>query len=422
MVSLVGSVFDGIKRIFEWVVGLFLDGLTGGYRGLDADTFGTPLPDGATDLVFGRPTDQPWATLYDTLVGGEMTLLALFVLLVSVQGRHLLRIFDIGGTLTGRRAGRSAWVGVLLIITWYWLAVVALALVEAFTVALMPDFEALRRTALLWAQAEVGNILLSLLFGLVGAVGMWLLEALFYLREVLILVYLYAVPVALALRYGQVPVFGQIARGFTRKFVPLLVVPLPAVVVFRAYDVLVVGASGAAPGTAFTQQLVAATLPVIVLYLSWKTFGYAEPASARVVDRATGGLTRVALAAGGGYLAGAGAGQAVARGSPAAAVAAGAAERGARRGRPGDGSGGDGAPSYRRTEHDPAPEEQGRGRGGGGGRGRGSGSSSGAGATSSPGTGSGSGSGSGSESGSTSGAGSEGASGRGGSDARGGGR
>jgi len=50
---------------------------------------------------------------------------------------------------------------------------------------------------------------------------MWALEALFYIREILLYVYLYGMPIAIALGYGNIPIVSDIAMGFCKRFVPL---------------------------------------------------------------------------------------------------------------------------------------------------------------------------------------------------------
>jgi len=57
--------------------------------------FGTPTPQTDGVFVFGEPTNAPWSTIQDALVGGEVMLIALLLLIMSVQGRHTIRIFNI---------------------------------------------------------------------------------------------------------------------------------------------------------------------------------------------------------------------------------------------------------------------------------------------------------------------------------------
>lgn len=234
--------------------------------------------------------------LHDALVGGEITLLALLTLVVSVQGRHAVRIFNIGSVYEERRTRRTAWTGAFLIVIWYWLAAVTLMLVEGFTLALLPDVETLVGVMLQFLTVALANPALAFLMASLGAMAMWVLQALFFVRDILILVYVYAMPFGLALAFGNLPVISQIARALCLRFIPLAILPLPVALLFAGYGFLFGDGGtvfGPVPG-AFFQLLVATSLPVLAVWVAWKTFGYATPAVARV----TGTIGRTALTAG----------------------------------------------------------------------------------------------------------------------------
>jgi len=76
----------------------------------------------------------PWPAIQEGLIGGEIMLIALLLLVMSVQGRHTIRIFNIGSAYEARKTKKTAWVGAFLIITWYWIGALALYLVDGFTV------------------------------------------------------------------------------------------------------------------------------------------------------------------------------------------------------------------------------------------------------------------------------------------------
>ena len=83
---------DILNQLIEWLT----DGLTTGYRELTESIFGTPVPETTNQLPFGSPQSEPWIELYEGLVGGGITLVALLLLVTCVQGRHTLQ------TLLGR--------------------------------------------------------------------------------------------------------------------------------------------------------------------------------------------------------------------------------------------------------------------------------------------------------------------------------
>ena len=350
MVDLIDVVLEGFKDVVDWVIGLFMDGLTTGYNTLTEELFGTPTPQTDGAFVFGEPSNAPWTTIQEALVGGEIMLIALLLLLMSVQGRHTIRIFNIGSAYEARKTKKTAWVGAFLIIVWYWTGVLTLYIVDGFSIALIPGMASLRNAMLGFLTEVPTNPGLSLLFALFGGTSMWALQALFYIREILLYVYLYAMPIAIALGYGNIPVVSDIALGFAKRFVPLAVLPLPATIVFKGYDLIYAGGT-LTPETAFLKYLVAVSLPVIALYITWKTFRYATPLTAKVVGGATKGAALIGGVAAGAYVGGTGVATTAARWGPRAAAGHAVAQKAAARG--GHGKDDGDTPSYRRTENDP---------------------------------------------------------------------
>ena len=351
MVDLIDVVLEGFKGVVDWFIGLFMDGLTTGYNTLTEEMFGTPTPQTDGAFIFGEPSNAPWSMIQDAVVGGEIMLVALLLLVMSVQGRHTIRIFNIGSAYEARKTKKTAWVGAFLIIVWYWVGVLSLYIVDGFSIALMPGMASIRNAMLGFLGVTLTNPGLALLFALLGGISMWALEALFYIREILLYVYLYAMPIAVALAYGNVPVVSDIAMGFCKRFVPLAVLPLPAAIVLKGYD-LIYGGGTLTPGTAFLKVLVAATLPLVTLYVTWKTFKYATPLTAKVLGGATKTAALVGGVAAGAYVGGAGVATTAARWGPKAAAGHAVAQKAAARG--GHGSEDGETPSYRRTENDPS--------------------------------------------------------------------
>ncbi|WP_435120097.1 hypothetical protein [Halolamina sp. C58] len=358
MVDLIDIVLEGFKDVVDWFISLFMQGLTAGYETLTEEMFGTPTPETDGGFVFGAPANAPWQAIRDALVGGEIMLISLLLLLMCVQGRHTIRIFNIGSAYESRRTKKTAWVGAFLIISWYWVSILGLYIVDGFTIALMPSLSSLGDAMLDFLEVSLTNPGLALVFALIGGLSMWALEALYYIREILLYVYIYGMPIAFALGYGNIPVLSDIAMEFSKRFVPLAVLPLPAAVVFKGYDLLY-SQNALAPNSAFLKYLVAASLPLVALYLTWKTFKYATPLTAKVVGGATKGAALIGGVAAGGYLAGSGVATTAARWGPKAAAGHAVAQKAAARGGHGGEEGG--TPSYRRTENDPggAAEESG---------------------------------------------------------------
>lgn len=338
-----------------------MDGLTTGYENLTEAMFGSPTPQTNGGFIFGQPTNAPWPTLHDALVGGEIMFVALLFLVISVQARHTIRIFNIGSAYEERKTRKTAWTGAFLIIVWYWIGVLSLYLIDGFSIALMPSMDSLRYAMLGFLGVTLTNPALSLLFALIGGISMWALEALFFIREILLYVYLYGMPIALAFAYGNIPVVSDIAMGFAKRFVPLAILPLPAAMVFKSYDLLY-GSGTLDPGTVFLQYLVAVSLPVIALYLTWKTFKYATPLTAKVIGGTTKSAALIGGVAAGAAVGGAGVATTAAQWGPKAAAGQAVAQKVAGRGSSRsdattntaseNSAESNNAPSYRRTEYD----------------------------------------------------------------------
>lgn len=352
MVDLIDVVLEGFKDIVDWFIGLFMDGLRSGYQTLTEQMFGTPTPQTDGAFIFGEPSNAPWPAIQEGLIGGEIMLIALLLLVMSVQARHAIRIFNIGSAYQSRRTKKTAWAGAFLIITWYWVGALTLYLVDGFTLALMPELSSLTSAMLQFLTESITNPGLGLLFALTGGISMWALEALFYIRRILIYVYLYGMPIAFAVAYGNIPVLSDVAMGFSKRFVPLAILPLPAAIVFKGYDLLYSGET-LTPETTFLKFLVAVSLPLIALYISWKTFKFATPLTARVLGGATRGAALIGGVAAGAYVGGVGVATTAARWGPKAAAGHALAQKAAARSDNGDDSD---TPSYRRTENDPTDD------------------------------------------------------------------
>jgi type IV secretion system protein TrbL len=120
--------------------------------------------------------------------------------------------------------------------------------------------------------------------------------------------------------------------------------------VLKGYDLIYAGGS-LTPGTAFLKYLVAASLPLVALYVTWKTFKNATPLTAKVVGGATKGAALIGGVAAGAYVGGAGVATTAARWGPKAAAGHAVAQKAAARGESSDEE--NSTPSYRRTENDP---------------------------------------------------------------------
>jgi len=309
---------DIVGTVTEW----FEEALIDGYNILTAEVFGTPVPETDGDFVFGQPTNDPWVELHDTLVAGEIMLLSLLLLVIFVQARHTIRIFNFGSVYEARKARRSAWTGAFLIVVWYWASVLILYLVNGFTIALVPNIDALADAILNYIEVSVANPGIALMLASIGGTAMLFLTALFYIREILLYIFLYSIPIAISVAYGYLPVVSGIVRKIAIKFVPLAIMPLPVAILFRGYDFLFgTGAEASlAPDNPFLSYLIGASLPVFALILIWKLFAYSSPLTARAIGGTAKGVVTIGTAVGAAKVAGPLAATTAARWGPKAAA------------------------------------------------------------------------------------------------------
>ncbi|MGB9957570.1 hypothetical protein ACOZ4B_14435 [Haloferax prahovense] len=351
--------------ILAAVTGWFQRGITDGYEQLSAAAFGTPTPETGSVLGIGVPTNEPWQSLHETLVAGETTFLALLLLVMAVQARNTIRVFNLGNPLIARATSRSAWTGGVLIVCWYWIAAASLTLVDAVTLLLLPPVTSVGTLLSDLLVVTITNPILAFGLGALGALGMWGLQALFVVRDLLLFGYLFAMPFGLAVTYANLPVVSRLTASLCRRFISLLIVPLPIALLFGAYDLVLAPlvTFDLVPGSAFARYLLATSLPLVSVYIAWRLFRDVIPRTTRAVQR-TGRLTATAgtVVAAGAVSGPAGAASVAKLGARSAAVNA--VETTLEPSAPpetatqhdhvaADANGQRGVPTYRRTENDP---------------------------------------------------------------------
>ncbi|KAB1186613.1 MULTISPECIES: hypothetical protein [Haloferax] len=358
---------EWFNDILTAVTGWLQQGIAEGYNQLTQAAFGTPTPETGSVLGVGTPVNEPWVSLHDTLVAGETTFLALLILVIAVQARNTIRVFNIGNPLTARATSQSAWIGGAFIVLWYWIAAASLTLVDGLTILLLPPVESVGTLVADLLIVTITNPILAFGLGLVGAVAMWVLQALFIVRDLLIFGFVYAMPFGLAIAYSNIPVVSRLAASLCRRFIPLLVFPLPVALLFGAYDLVLTSALdvGLLPVSAFARYLVGVSLPVISVYVVWRLFTDVAPKTTRVVRRTAGTAATVGTVVGAGVVGGPASATTVAKVGARAAAIRGVEHRigDSSQGSPqsstrndniaSDAHGQRGIPSYRRTENDP---------------------------------------------------------------------
>lgn len=284
---------DVVNRLIE----AFLVALENAYAdfGTTFET-GTPTPDTLrlNDLgsLFRDPGNAPWHQIHADLVpssagDGVVTALALVVLLVAVQGNYLAQIFSSASSYRAHKTRRSAWIGGALILVWYWLAVLGLATVDVFNEGVteqLVNTGAIEQlgTHIAGIDPESANRAWLLPLLALGAVCLWFVEALLYFRyELLIPIFVYVMPVLIALVYGNLPLVSGLARTIAEKFVSILVLPIPLILLFWGYARVL---EFFTPPTSdpFQLTVVVVSLPIAAAYVSWKTLTYEYPRGAQI--------------------------------------------------------------------------------------------------------------------------------------------
>lgn len=351
---------DIIGRLTGW----FTQMLTDGFEAISQGTLTTPTPAGTgLDRALTQPasSDAPWHGIYEATVTGEMMFVGLLVLFLCVQGRHFISIFDIGGTTEHRRTRRSALTGGFLIVSWYWIAVLFLSVIEAVTIGILPDVNGVGIALVRMLPQALETPLLTLSMAGIGGLSMVFLRALFVVRELLLYVFLYTMPIGIAVIYGNIPIVSAIARRIAIQFVSLAVLPLPTALLFRGYELLFTGSNTLPIAGSFVQYIVVISLPVLAVFVTWKTFSYAAPLASRSISSAGRGAMLLGTVGTAAYVGGPRAAAMTARWGAKGAATAAATKRHSQQSddaapsQPAESQNQPqgGVPEYRRTENDP---------------------------------------------------------------------
>jgi type IV secretion system protein TrbL len=199
--------------------------------------------------------------------------------------------------------------------------VTTLYLIDGFAIALVPPIGSVVDPLVAFLDVTISNPALGLTLAVIGGLAMWTLQALLFLREILLYVFVYVMPIGFAVAYGGLPVVSNVAMRVAVKFIPLAVMPLPVALLFRGYELLFGGAATAVtPDSAFFGYLIAVSLPVLSVWIIWKLFAYTTPRLVRTVSRATGLTVTAGAVVGAAAVAGPWAGATAVRWGPKAAI------------------------------------------------------------------------------------------------------
>lgn len=334
------AVEAGIQLVLEAVTNGFEQTAQNAANTVVTQAAEVPLPvnsPSSVAFVYTPPSGQPWADIYDKVFMGEMTGIGLILLVVAVQGRQLARIFGVGSHTVARTVKKRAWTGGMAIICWYYIAMLVLLASYIFTEALAvpPAQVGFKNQTLIGASISSGTSTAGLwgvkfLLAFVAVIPALLVELLFILRTWAIYIYLYIMPVLIALIYGQYPVISDYAERLAKAFVPWVFLSVPLALYIRAIDYVydAVGSTNY-PGhnAGVGEYLLGIAFPVFALFIVWKTFKTTSPAVSAALETGASVTTKTAgtAALGATAVASGGASAATMAASGGASSAAGAA-------------------------------------------------------------------------------------------------
>lgn len=283
----------------------------------DGTIFDTPLPGGngwggddeLVNLVLGRPKGANWQTIHEAVTPGpEATVLVtgLVILFVAVQVQQVTRIFNYSNVYREKRTRRSAYAAGLFIVLWYYVGVFVLFFVDGLTTGLAPSYLFISDPSKVSAsESIVGWIDLNIAASagpnsgdiirdpgsasgkalyrypvfafpayMVAALSAWAVQAIFTLRWVLIYIYMYMMPLGIALWFGNIPYISSVAERFSKHFFTWALLPLPVALAIRGYKLIY---EFSLPFGDTGRFMLGIIFPVLLLVVTWKTFEYAQP-------------------------------------------------------------------------------------------------------------------------------------------------
>jgi hypothetical protein len=247
----------------------------------------TPTP----NRVFMAPTNPPWVAIYDYYWGG---IVPVALLLFALAGSLVILLETTSGLFSSYHRAqlkRRAVVALVGVLSWWWVNAFALRLVDSLVVTIAPSLAELTlfETASFGALGLLGVVVsLATDFVLIGVVAL-----LYILRHVLIYFYTLLVPLLLVAWIPGVGPFRSVT-GLVRQaaglYVPLLLAPVPAALLFRLG--LLLGESGSFGSLdGFGAWIAALVVPFVAILapvvLVWQTgrIATAANAAARNVSR-----------------------------------------------------------------------------------------------------------------------------------------
>src|SRR6056297_2513910 len=169
----------------------------------------TPRP----DTVFGAPTNEPWTELY-AYYWSDIVPIAILVWALSVG--IVIMLETTGYLFSGyhqTKLKKRVFVGLLGILSWWWIAALSLRFASALTGAILPD---LSEVSLFQTLSFSGMGVLGLVVSLsVDFVLFALIAVIYFVRRLTLYLFVLGMPILIALWVPAVGPFSLLARFMT---------------------------------------------------------------------------------------------------------------------------------------------------------------------------------------------------------------
>ena len=222
--SLLETLFSPIRGLIQSQANGLLDLLVG-----------TPHP----DMIFARPNTSPWLALYqyywDAIIPLTLLLfgLSLIVIVLLESMSHLLSGYH------RAHLKRRAFVGLMGILSWWWIAGFSLQLADELTRFLMPSLDSI---SLFQTLSFAGIGLLGVVATLSVDLLLFVLIALIYfVRQLVLYAFVLGMPLLIVAWIPGVGPFGfsaHFAQRLAGFYVPFLLMTVPVALLFRLGELL----------------------------------------------------------------------------------------------------------------------------------------------------------------------------------------
>jgi len=266
-VGLKDAIIDGLEQFLRQL----FSPITGVIERYANDLIRTLVETPHPDVVFAKPSNDPWPELHEYYWGSIIPLaLLLWGLMIGVV--ILLESMSyLFSNYHRTKLKKRAVTGLLGILSWWWLAALSMQLMSGLTGFLVPDLSEISLfETLSFAAIGVLGIAMSLSIDLV----LFVLLALIYFTRILVLyLFVLLMPLLIALwvpGVGPFSLASQFMKRMAGFYVPFLFMTVPVALLFRLGEILgsSVSLSMGGLGTWLTALVIpfAAILSPIVLF------------------------------------------------------------------------------------------------------------------------------------------------------------